>query len=190
MNGFLERSSPMPVQFSDPLSSMEQMPYKFERLGIRPSASSSLNHPTAWAAEFHPYLAGQPSLGVAADAEKQFGFGPTEMSAFQNMNASAERQIAAPRLGYSGILEARQSRLRDFPNVNFAKPGWNQFARPMYLPPQMSNDQKGKGRMVELDDKHWEKQFAQMDLEGAGHVTTEQVTEVQGSLNGFNRFVG
>lgn len=44
---------------------------------------------------------------------------------------------------------------------------------PSYIPMQQQQqplaqeqDSKGKGRMVELDDKNWEAQFAEMDAAG------------------------
>ena len=53
----------------------------------------------------------------------------------------------------------------------------------------MEQDSKGKSRMVELDDKDWEEQFASLDQVDQDALDAEANAAMEAELNGIDRSV-
>ena len=60
---------------------------------------------------------------------------------------------------------------------------------PMTQQQQQVQEDKGKGRMVELDDQNWEAQFAEIDAAGQNALDEEANAAIETELNDLDRSV-
>ncbi|KAF2099376.1 TPR-like protein [Rhizodiscina lignyota] len=130
---------------------MEQMRRELER--------TSHNSSPGWAAEFDPGMDGA-NMEAAFQKPTSRGFNPAEFAKFQQMNQSHDARTASPINSTPSMMYQRQMGMGY--NMNSMGMGMMNNYSPMYQQP-IQHEGKGKGRMVELDDEHWEAQFAQME---------------------------
>ena len=166
---FSQQNDQLPQDMARPFA-MEQMRRDLD--GYRTTGPRV--HSRGWASEFDP--GEQARMEAAFQAPKSGGFvpaglTPAEFQRFQQMERNGSARVGSPTL-------------HSHPEISHSHPGMNGYHRPMemgygmnmgmmgsqYRPMSLQrrpSDQqtigKGKGRLVELDEKHWEKQFAAMD---------------------------
>jgi peroxin-5 len=148
MDGFIQQPILPQVGPAQPFA-MEQMRRELDKVALDNSRTASPN----WAAEFKPEQAG-PTFRPHNNTIP--GFNALEFQKFQ-MNS---RQSTPDQ-----VYNQKQWQ------PQFINSGYIGMQSPQFLPMQQQQQQpimdKGKGKMVELDDKNWEQQFAEMDaLEG------------------------
>lgn len=180
MDEFLQQPAQLPNGPASPWH-MENMRHELQQM-------SHQNGSGNWAAEFDPGL----QHGIQAGT-KSPGFNPAEFSRYQSNNGvqrtespitSQQSQMPGYRpqmgMGYNG-------------GMGMGMMGMQRNYSPMY---QQQNEQpmqaqgKGKGRMIELDEKDWEAQFAQLEQTGQDVMTDEEANAaIERELNGIDRSV-
>ncbi|KAF7945449.1 hypothetical protein EAE96_010223 [Botrytis aclada] len=149
-----------------------------------------------WAQEFNPGMPGmseQAMMEAAFQAPKGTAFSPADFARFQQMGQSSSAHSASPMAqnmsnGYS--YQGPQMGMgmgMGMMGMNRMGMGMNMMNQPQYQQPAQDLQQdKGKGKMVELDDQNWEEQFKQIDLQGK---ELEESLAAEGELNEMDRSV-
>ncbi|KAF5870760.1 putative peroxisomal targeting signal receptor protein [Botrytis fragariae] len=149
-----------------------------------------------WAQEFNPGMPGMPEqamMEAAFQAPKGTAFSPADFARFQQMGQSSSARSASPMAqnmsnGYS--YQGPQMGMgmgMGMMGMNRMGMGMNMMNQPQYQQPAQDLQQdKGKGKMVELDDQNWEEQFKQIDLQGK---ELEESLAAEGELNEMDRSV-
>jgi peroxin-5 len=179
MNEFMQQNGQIPEAFAmqHDLHHNPQM-----RAG---SQSPGVN---TWAQEFHPGVEAQGMMEAAFQAPKGAAFSPADFARFQQMNQSAPR-TASPMAqtmgnGYSGYQSPMGMPMG---MMGMGGMGMGMMNRPSFQGPQnFQQEDKGKGKMIELDDEHWEEQFKQIDLQGQEQ---EEAVAAEAELNEMDRSV-
>ena len=130
------------------------------------STSPGLN---GWAQEFHPGVEDQARMEAAFHAPKGAAFSPADFARFQQMNQQAARTGSPITQNMSNGYNSYQPQMgmRSMMPMGGMGMGMGMMNQPSFQGPQNFQQQdKGKGKMIELDDEHWEEQFAQIDLQG------------------------
>ncbi|KAF7945450.1 hypothetical protein EAE96_010223 [Botrytis aclada] len=147
-----------------------------------------------WAQEFNPGMPGmseQAMMEAAFQAPKGTAFSPADFARFQQMGQSSSAHSASPMAqnmsnGYS--YQGPQMGMgmgMGMMGMNRMGMGMNMMNQPQYQQPAQDLQQdKGKGKMVELDDQNWEEQFKQIDLQGK---ELEESLAAEGELNEMDR---
>ena len=73
--------------------------------------------------------------------------------------------------------------------MGMMRPAYNPMAMQQPQPSEATTQDKGKGRMVELDDENWEAQFAEIDAAGNQATDEEANAAVEAELNDLDRLV-
>ncbi|KAA8564665.1 hypothetical protein MFRU_013g02040 [Monilinia fructicola] len=129
-----------------------------------------------WAQEFNPGMPGmseQARMEAAFQAPKGTAFSPADFARFQQMGQSSSARSGSPMaqnmpsgFSYQGPQMGMGMGM-GMMGMNRMGMGMNMMNQPQYQQPEQSLQQdKGKGKMVELDDQNWEEQFKQIDLQG------------------------
>jgi peroxin-5 len=162
MNEFMQQPAQMP-QAHGPASpfAMEQMRRELER--AQHSGSPG------WAAEFDPGMEAPAAMGPAMQ-ERPAGFSPAEFAKYQQMNPTA--RTASPTVSSPSTMTGFQRPMGGYGmgmggmgmgmGMGYT-PMMQQYGPQNFQQQQQPMQDKGKGRMVELDDKDWEEQFAQLE---------------------------
>ncbi|CZR54253.1 related to peroxisomal targeting signal receptor [Phialocephala subalpina] len=162
MNDFMQHNGQLPEAFA--------MQHDLHQAPLMRSGSTSpgLNN---WAQEFNPGMETQARMEAAFGAPKGAAFSPADFQKFQQMNQSSAR-TASPmsRPMNNGIYQQPMGNM----GMNMMGMGgmgmnmgmMNQPYQSYQTPQNLQQDAKGKGKMIELDDEHWEEQFKQIDLQG------------------------
>ncbi|KAJ8061565.1 hypothetical protein OCU04_009377 [Sclerotinia nivalis] len=145
-----------------------------------------------WAQEFNPGMPGmseQARMEAAFQAPKGTAFSPADFARFQQMGQSSSARSASPMTqnmsnGYS-YQGPQMGMGMGMMGMNRMGMGMNMMNQPQYQQPAQNLQQdKGKGKMVELDDQNWEEQFKQIDLQGK---ELEESLAAEGELNEMDR---
>ncbi|KAJ5899936.1 hypothetical protein N7495_004680 [Penicillium taxi] len=157
-----------------------------------------------WAAEFDPGQQGHmEDMEAAFSRVKQghvnnrSGFSPAEFARFQQQSGMGMPQTSSPvttatppvagyqrAMGMGGYM----SGMGGMGAMGMMRPMGMQT--PMMGQAEATTQDKGKGRMVELDDQNWEAQFAEMDLAGTEVQTDEEANAaIEAELNDLDRSV-
>lgn len=182
MNDFLQQG-PLPQTPADAFA-MEHM---MQNLQMRADS------PAAWAQE---YANAPPEIQERMDREIGFKpnpFNPAEFAQFQNGQAArtgSPLSQVPPQFQQPGNM----SRFRMMGNTPFMNMGASPYMSQQF-PQQFSQNpipqqqaDKGKGRMVELDDENWEAQFAQIDIQDKD-IDAEAEAAMERELNEMDRSV-
>ncbi|EHK98808.1 putative Peroxisomal targeting signal receptor [Glarea lozoyensis 74030] len=127
------------------------------------SASPGLGN---WAQEFNPGMDEQARMEASFQVPKGAAFSAADFARFQQMGQNA--RTASP-LGqqngsqYSGYQGRQMGMGMGMGGMGM---GMGMMNRPQFQGAQNMQQDKGKGKLVELDNEHWEEQFKQMDLQG------------------------
>ncbi|KAH6660113.1 hypothetical protein BKA67DRAFT_509247 [Truncatella angustata] len=160
MNGFLQQNG-----------QLHDMPINGPQLQIdRPSHGVHLRAGSAspsWANEFqqNPQAAMESAFKVPQGTQ----FGPDDYARFAQMQQPNQSHRSSPmpaQMGYQRPMMGMASNM----GMNYGMGAM--YGNQMYGPPQQQQQQqqpqqdiKGKGKLVELDDKQWEEQFKQLELD-------------------------
>ncbi|KAJ4287980.1 Peroxisomal membrane signal receptor PTS1 [Kalmusia sp. IMI 367209] len=183
MNEFMQQNAQLP-QGPGPASpfAMEQMRRELER--AQHSGSP------AWAAEFDPGMEAPAAMGPAMQ-ERPAGFSPAEFAKFQQMNPTA--RTASPTVSSPPSMMGYQRPMYGS-SMGMGMGGMGMGMMHQQYGPQgfqqpMQDSGKGKGRMVELDDQDWEKQFAELEQVDKDALDEEANKRIEAELNEMDRSV-
>jgi len=158
MNEFMQQNGQMPDAFAMQ-HDLHQNPHM--RAG---SSSPGLG---GWAQEFNPGVETQARMEAAFQAPKGTAFSPADFARFQQMAPNTARTASPMQNIGNGYSAYQGSQIgMGMGMMGIGGMGMGMMNRPQYQAPQNFQQQdKGKGKMIELDDEHWEEQFKQIDLE-------------------------
>ena len=171
MDEFMQQPTQLPQGPAPSAWQMEQMRHELHHL-------SQNNGSGPWAAEFDPGLEAQAAPRAA-------GFNPAEFARYQQINVSGAQRAASP------MTSTASSMYRPPMGMSYGYMGMQQNFSPMYHQPEQIQQQfqgKGKQKVVELDDKQWEAEFAQLE-ETDQDVDTEANAAIERELNEMDRSV-
>ncbi|KAF2009836.1 TPR-like protein [Aaosphaeria arxii CBS 175.79] len=189
MNEFMQQPAHLP-QGPGPASpfAMEQMRRELER--TQHSGSPG------WAAEFDPGMEAPSAMGPAMQ-ERPAGFSPAEFAKYQQMNPTA--RTASPMASQSPSMMGYQRPMGGYGmgmggmGMGYGMGMMQQPYAPQNFQQPVQDSGKGKGRMVELDDKDWEAQFAQLESsdqqQNLDALDAEANKHIEAELNEMDRSV-
>lgn len=176
MNEFMQQNGQLPEAFAMQ-HGLHQNPLIREG-----SQSPGLN---GWAQEFHPGVEDQARMEAAFQAPKGAAFNHADFSRFQQMNQQAARTASPITQNMSNGYSSYQPQMGMGMGMGGMGMGMGMLNRPSFQGPQNFQQQdKGKGKMIELDDEHWEEQFAQIDLQGQEQ---DEALAAEAELNEMDR---
>lgn len=163
MNDFMQQNGQLPEAFAMQ-HDFHQNPHMRAR-----STSPGLN---GWAQEFRPGVEDQARMEAAFHAPKGAAFSPADFARFQQMNQASARAASpmAQTMGngystYQGPQMGMGMGMMGMGGMGMGM-GIGMMNQPTYhQAPQNFTQDKGKGKMIELDDEHWEEQFKAIDLQ-------------------------
>ncbi|KAI9719204.1 MAG: Peroxisomal membrane signal receptor PTS1 [Chrysothrix sp. TS-e1954] len=153
---------------------------------------SAFRHNSPTPAKFSPAEFQQYSHAQSPDVEQHLANPTTNMS--QNMNGySRPMGMAYGNTGYGGMALGMNGMGMNGMGMGMGMNGMGMMQEPLHSMNQQSHMQdKGKGRMVELDDKDWEAQFAEMETpdHGQEHNLDEEASRaMEAQLDQIDRSV-
>jgi peroxin-5 len=180
MNDFMHQNGQLPEAFAMQ-HDLHQMRAHSQSPGVQP-----------WAQEFHPSVDDQARMEAAFQAPKGAAFSPADFTRFQQMNQTNARtgspmaqNMGSGYAGYQGQMGMGMGMMGM--NGMGMGMGMGMMNRPGFATPQQDLSQdKGKGKMIELDDEHWEEQFKQIDMEGK---EADEALAAEAELNEMDRSV-
>jgi peroxin-5 len=169
MNDFIQQAAQIPQAPSEGFM-MEAM-RNGQQFSMPKTNMSDAQHSSAWAKEYSPTGADEQARMEAAFNMPMTSFSATE---FQRMNMTGPVRTASPSVmpttmnGYQNYQRplGMGVGMSNMGMMGFGGLGINMG---MMLQTQLTNleaTEKGKGKMVELNDEHWEEQFKQIDMQG------------------------
>jgi peroxin-5 len=180
MDEFMQQPAQLPAGPAPSPWQMEKMRQELQQISQHNSSGS-------WAAEFEP--------GLETAPQRVPGFTPTEFARYQQLGAEGGQRATSP------ITNASNGMYRSPMAMNYGMGymGMQHNYNPMFTPQgtvqqqqQQQQEQvastKGKTRMVELDDKDWEAQFAQLERSDQD-VDAEANAAIERELNNLDRSV-
>lgn len=202
MQNFLQQNGQLPQDFPQPVTK-EQMRRDLDRAAFRMEqmrkdlegyrTTAPRIHSPDWASEFDP--GEQARMEAAFQPPRAGGFVPAgftaaEFQRFQQMERNGSARVGIP--------------------TSHTQTGMNSYNRPMGVgygmnmgmmhsqyrplsaqrrPSEQHATGKGKGRMVELDEKDWEQQFAEIDTATQQDLDVEANAAMERELNEMDRSV-
>ena len=187
MDEFLQQSAGLPQGPMQPFA-MEQMRREIESY----SAGASRTGSPGWAAEYDP--GEQMRMEAAFQNPKSGGFvppgfSPAEFQRFQQMERNASARTTSPLLHTQGTINGYQRPMNLGYGMNMGMMGNNFRPMGMQRASESATTGKGKGKVVELDDKNWEQEFAEIDAEGQRDLDAEANAAMEEELNDIDRSV-
>jgi peroxin-5 len=160
MNEFMQQGPQMPEAFA-----MQHDLHQNQHM----RAGSSSPGLGGWAQEFNPGVETQARMEAAFQAPKGTAFSPADFQRFQQMGPGPVARTASPmQNGFSSYQSPQMGMGMGMMGSGMGM-GMGMMNRSQFQQPQQNfsqqEDAKGKGKMIELDDEHWEEQFKQIDLE-------------------------
>ena len=187
MRDFFQQNGELPQEPMQPFA----MDHLRQNLEAYQNSSPRAASP-GWAAEFDP--AEQARMEAAFQASKIDGFNSTEFNVaeFQRLSgidkrASGNNMVSGLHVPMSMTDYQRPIGMGYGSNMGMIRP--IPLRRHSLQRPSEASRAKGKGRMVELDDKNWEQQFAEIDQAGSLDVDVEANEAIEAELNHFDRSV-
>ncbi|TVY24602.1 Peroxisomal targeting signal receptor [Lachnellula hyalina] len=181
MNDFMQQNGQLPEAFMEQ-HNLHQNPHM--RTG---STSPGVG---GWAQEFNPSVEQRARMEASFQAPKGTAFSPADFQRFQQMGQVPARTASpmAQSNGYSSYQGGPQMGMRmGGMGMGMGGMGMGMMNGPSYTPQQnLQQEGKGKGKMVELDDEHWEEQFKQIDIQGREE---EEALAAEAELDQMDRSV-
>ncbi|KAL4802989.1 hypothetical protein BDV18DRAFT_146021 [Aspergillus unguis] len=195
MDDFAQQSAQLPGGPQQHMRmEMEQVRQQLEQMHTTPRTGSP-----GWAAEFDP---GEQARMEAAFAGPQgpmmnngSGFTPAEFARFQQQSTmSAPQSSASPVTAgqtpmMSGYQRPMGMGMMGYGGMGMMQPGFGPMGMQHHQPAEAATQDKGKGRMVELDDENWEAQFKEMETADQGQLDDEANEAIEAELNDLDRSV-
>ncbi|KAE8382195.1 hypothetical protein BDV26DRAFT_278212 [Aspergillus bertholletiae] len=192
MDEFAQQPGQIPGAAPQPFA-MEHLRRELDQFQTTPPRTGS----PGWAAEFDP---GEQARMEAAFAGPQgpmmnngSGFAPAEFARFQQQSRAGVPQTANPvTSGPSPMMSAFQRPMgmgyMGMGGMGMMHSAYNPMAM-QQQPMEATTQDKGKGRMVELDDENWEAQFAEMETADTQKLDDEANDAIEAELNDLDRSV-
>lgn len=192
MDEFAQQPGQIPGAAPQPFA-MEHLRRELDQFQATPPRTGS----PGWAAEFD---SGEQARMESAFAGPQgpmmnngSGFTPAEFARFQQQSHGGmpQQESATPMMsGYQRPMGMGGG------YMGMGGMGGMGMMRPQYgpmgmqqQPAEAATQDKGKGRMVELDDENWEAQFAQMETAGNQKLDDAANAAMEAELNDLDRSV-
>ena len=188
MQTFLQQNAQLPQDLAQPFA-MEQMRRDLD--GYRTTAPRI--HSPGWASEFGPGQQAHVEAAFQAPKSGGFvpaGFTPAEFQRFQQTERNGSARVGNPTSHTALGMNTYNRPVGMGYGMNMGMMG--SPYRPMSLQRRPSEQQttgKGKGRMVELDEKDWEQQFAEMDAATQRDLDAEANAAMEQELNEMDKSV-
>ncbi|OJD13618.1 hypothetical protein AJ78_05940 [Emergomyces pasteurianus Ep9510] len=194
MDEFLQQGNHMSQGPAQPFA-MEQMRRELENFQTAPPRTGS----PAWAAEFdHGEQARMEATfkpGMVRAFPGSAEFNSAEFALFRQQNRSGMQGTSTPATSSAPMMNAYQPQMMGFGGMSSGYMG-GMMGQPYSMgmqhhhPPQQSmQEDKGKGRMIELDDQNWEAQFAEIAASGQQDEDAEANAAIEAELNEVDRSV-
>lgn len=185
MNDFLQQGGQLPQTPAD-IFAMEQMRNEMQNTQLRGSSQS----PASWAQEYTPYNPAVESQARMETGFNQSPFNPAEFVQYQNTQAArtASPVMSSTMNGFQRPMGMGGMGMMNHSYGMGAMPYMAQQFPQNHIPQQQQSD-KGKGKMIELDDENWEAQFAQIDLQGKEEMDVEAEAAMEKELYDMDRLV-
>ncbi|KAL1965828.1 hypothetical protein VTN77DRAFT_5149 [Rasamsonia byssochlamydoides] len=189
MDEFLQQSGPL-AQPAQPFA-MEQMRREIENIQAAPARTGS----PGWAAEFEAGEQARMEAAFPSPNAATFNgsaFSPAEFARFQQQNRTAMPRTSSPVTSTPPMLSGYQRPIGMGGYLGMGGMGMMgpAYAGPLSMPQrpvESTTQDKGKGRMVELDDQNWEKQFAEMDAADQQALDDQANKAMEAELNDLDR---
>lgn len=190
MRDFLQQNGELAQETLQPFS-MEHMRRDLESFQPAPPRAAS----PGWATEFDPAEQARMEAAFQAPKASSFapsGFNPDELqrhgrTEIRDMGTGIDPVTLAP-LSVNGY----QRPMGMGYGINMGMMGSSYRPLPLrrhLLPRHSEITAKGKGRMVELDEKNWEREFAEIDQAGQRDVDAEASMAMEAELDDLDRLV-
>ncbi|KAF2088084.1 peroxisomal targeting signal receptor [Saccharata proteae CBS 121410] len=186
LNDFMHESNQLP-QNAIPASpfAMDQM-----RRDLEQASHIQRNGSPGWAAEFDPGMEAA-HVNPAFQHQQPASFSTAEFNNFQHLGPTAVSGEASP-MGYQRPMGYGMG--RSGLGMGMGMGGMGMGMRPFQSTDVQRpvSELKGKGRMVELDEKDWEAEFAQLESAGQQNLDAldaEANAAMERELNGIDRSV-
>jgi tetratricopeptide (TPR) repeat protein len=196
MDEFAQQSAQLPGGVNQQMRmEMEQVRHQLEQFQQTPRTGSP-----GWAAEFDP---GEHARMEAAFAgpkgpmmNNSSGFTPAEFARFQQQSTMSVPQSASPvTAGQSPMMSGYQRPMgmgyMGYGGMGMMQPGYSPVMHQQQhqQPAEATAQDKGKGRMIELDDENWEAQFKQIELADNEQLDDEANAAIEAEMNDLDRSV-
>ncbi|KAL2818139.1 hypothetical protein BJX63DRAFT_419400 [Aspergillus granulosus] len=196
MDEFAQQSAQLPGGVNQQMRmEMEQVRHQLEQFQQTPRTGSP-----GWAAEFDP---GEHARMEAAFAgpkgpmmNNNSGFTPAEFARFQQQSTMSVPQSASPvTAGQSPMMGGYQRPMgmgyMGYGGMGMMQPGFGPMMHQQQhqQPAEATAQDKGKGRMIELDDENWEAQFKQIELADNEKLDEEANAAIEAEMNDLDRSV-
>ncbi|KAL9130745.1 MAG: hypothetical protein Q9217_001141 [Psora testacea] len=189
MDNFLQENGQIPQESISQPFAMEQMRRDLD--GYRISSQPLRTH--EWTTALNSVTQARMEAAFQAPKTGGFvpaGFTPAEFQKFEMMQRNGLPRTESPQthsaLGMNGFQ--RSVGMGYGTNIGMMGAPY----RPLSMqrrPPEQIAASKGKGRMVELDEKDWEAQFAEMDKAGQRDIDAEANAAIDAELDQMDRSV-
>lgn len=187
MDEFLQQPGGLPQGPMQPFA-MEQMRREIEGY----SAGASRTGSPGWAAEYDPREQARMEAAFQSPISGGFvppGFSPGEFQRFQQMERNASARTTSPLSHTQGSMNGYQRPINLGYGMNMGMMGNNYRPMSMQRTPETAILSNGKGKVVELDDKNWEQEFAEIAAGGQRDLDAEANAAMEEELNDIDRSV-
>lgn len=190
MRDFLQQNGELAQETLQPFS-MEHMRRDLESYQPAPPRAAS----PGWATEFDPVEQSRMEAAFQAPKVNRFtpaGFSPDELQRPSRTETRDPGTAIDPVSLIPLSMNGYQRRMGMGYGMNMGMLGnpYRHLPLRRHLQPRYSETTaKGKGRMVELDDKNWEREFAEIDHVGQRDVDTEANVAMEAELDDMDRLV-
>jgi peroxin-5 len=183
MDDFLRQPGQIPQPSVSPFA-MDQMRQELDNF-----AAPSLQQ-NGWATAFNPQMQAG-GTDTAKQMPKPNEFSSSEFSRFRHLQAQNQERTASPVSSGGMPVNSFSSMASRYSGMgmNGMGMGMGMMNRPMVPQDGARYADKGKGRMVELDDKNWEAEFAQIDAQRVDDPDGEAAMAMEDELNMMDRLV-
>ncbi|EAL85289.1 tetratricopeptide repeat protein [Aspergillus fumigatus Af293] len=160
---------------------MEQLRRELDHFQTTPPRTGS----PGWAAEFDTGEHARMEAAFAGPTgplmNNGSAFTPAEFARFQQQSRVGMPQTSSPATSVSPVMAGYQ-------RMGMMRPSYTPMGM-QQQPAEAATQDKGKGRMVELDDENWEAQFAEMETAGNQTLDDEANAAIEAELNDLDRSV-
>ncbi|KAJ5520849.1 hypothetical protein N7463_001302 [Penicillium fimorum] len=184
-------NGPSPQPFA-----MEHMRRELDNFQTQPARTGS----PGWAGEFDSGEQARMEAAFPGQMNNGSGFNPAEFARFQQQNRMGMPQTSSPAAvnaspmlsGYQRPMAMGGGFMGGMGGMGMMQPMMGGQMGMQQGPMEGQTQDKGKGRMVELDDENWEAQFAEMETATVGNETRtdeEANAAIEAELNDLDRSV-
>ncbi|KAI5297151.1 hypothetical protein KEM56_005043 [Ascosphaera pollenicola] len=175
---------------------MDAMRHELANINAVPAPAHAAHAPAPgqahWAAEFDPNEQARMDAAFPAPAMQNPSFSSAEFAQFhQHQTPAAAAPVTATNAAPMAGMYQRPMGMGGYGGMGMMgmmRPTMGPMAMQQQGPADAQLD-KGKGRMVELDDQNWEAQFAEMDAAGQQSLDDQANAAMEAELDDIDRSV-